>query len=73
MLKNRRFAVCFIIYSTRGCRYVYLFRKGLFVIARTIHSGIEKYKNVAIEFFFYLSFANIYNGLIRDVYHFNKP
>lgn len=52
--------VCFNIYSMCGCRYVYLFRKGLFVIVRIIYLGIEKYKNVVIELFFYFFFVNIY-------------
>lgn len=51
---------------------MYIFRKLVFAIARTIHSGINEYKNDAIEFFYMFSFASIYNGLITDVYLFNK-
>lgn len=75
-LIKETFADCFDIYNTCVCQYIVHVLIQVRSVCNCKNNSLKnECKNVAFVFFlsFRLQVYNIYNGLIRDVYHFNKP
>lgn len=74
-LIKKTFADCFNIYNTCVCQYIVHVLIQVRSVCNCKNNSLKnECKNVAFDFFsFLLQVYNIYNGLIRDVYHFNKP
>lgn len=75
-LIKKTFADCFDIYNTCVCQYIVHVLIQVRSVCNCKNNSLKnECKNVAFGFFlsFCLQVYNIYNGLIRDVYHFNKP